>query len=284
MLEVTHRIIGNYNGLQPEEQIAALYALGGFLLLVLLTVRAARLAFGPRAIAISGGERTASLRATGTANTQEPLADPVEAELAAAYDQDYAAWVIAQTGADSLEEATAFAERWRRHWEAETCPSDLDRARHAAAHAIAAHHLGRTVTHATIESSGERGGYCISHGPIPHETPADHAYTLMSVFLAAHQNDLLHHCHLGSTRSDVLEAQTLAASIIATGMRPDGFHDPITTDHLIRAAASRALAILDERAAEHKKIAGALLEHRTLGPRHLNRLLGRQPAPALRND
>lgn len=148
------------------------------------------------------------------------------------------------------------------------------RARHEAAHAVAATAMGATVLWVDIQFSGTRGGQCAID--LPASMPVvDSLWAQMVCSLSGNAIDLAAGHHDQGAQSDVHDAMQLAAGIISAGRCPAGYDGPLTFDGLLSGARERAGMILALNDRHLESIAARLQDRpgtRLAGPADLPEL------------
>lgn len=132
-------------------------------------------------------------------------------------------------------------------------------ARHEAAHAVVAWSLGAHVAEISTEAVGASRGRC-SLATRPERPLVDEAWLMLRVCLASTVvEDRDRRRERGGCSSDLTQALTHAATILATGRRPDGYTAELTLDALIVGATEQARAIVDR----HEQLLEAVAERVT---------------------
>lgn len=136
------------------------------------------------------------------------------------------------------------------------------RARHEAAHAVIALHVGRENVIADVMIYGSRGGQ------VTYETPAgpiaDTAYADMLISFGGHIVDIQSGRFDGGSQVDMRSLTEAALLILSTGLRPAGYSGELTLEALVCTARDDATRILDEQAGVVDAITIALEQDRRL--------------------
>lgn len=162
------------------------------------------------------------------------------------------------TSATALEEEVSAARGFDR----------TRRARHEAAHAAIALHVGMENVAADIMIHGSRGGR------VTYETPngslVDAAYADMLISFGGHIVDVQGGRFDGGSQADMRSLTEEALLVLSTGLLPTGYTGELTLDGLVCAARDEATRILEESAGIVDAIAIALeQDHRLSADRLL---------------
>lgn len=151
------------------------------------------------------------------------------------------------------------------------------RARHEAAHAVAAAGLGARVVAVSVTHHDEHGGQC-QYDQVPGGTVCDRAWVNLVIAMAGNAADLEHGHHDQGARADIRAALEEVATIISTAHTPAVMRyaiddvsgvsieaGPMTTDLLLTKATSTAQGLLADHASAVRVIAGRLVHQ----PQHV---------------
>lgn len=276
-LELTKAVAG----MTLQEQHTLLH-FTGVVYLGLRAVRRASYRWKHEAVRGSAGPAAGTARLSAVTVPKDLM--PVWWELCASYGRQYASWVVANRGAGAAEdELREHARRWYTEWELAqggAGRSEDSKARHEAAHAVVAYVLGCTVTEVSIvpAAADDSGGRTSIAMPVPRVDLATQSFILMSVFLAGRDIDTVNALNDTGSANDMARLTNAAAAVISTGLRPEAYDGPLTTDGLVAAAAQRTTEILAERRDAVEAIAVALVDAKVIGGHDLRRHLPRDVA------
>ncbi|WP_338857988.1 hypothetical protein WDY80_24890 (plasmid) [Gordonia hongkongensis] len=161
------------------------------------------------------------------------------------------------------------------------------RARHEAAHTVAALALGATVHSVDIHPrSNSTGGMTEIHWNIPDLSYGDRQWRQLVGVLAPYTADVDAHRELSAagTELDLVDARGRVLTLLALDHHPDGVDADFSSDGLLLVAIARARDILDAHRNELDAITAALLEHTTLDAAALEELWPHDLAPATDAD
>ncbi|WP_238423089.1 hypothetical protein [Gordonia sp. 'Campus'] len=177
--------------------------------------------------------------------------------------------VPVDTGVAVAVAGGAWSSEWQR------------RARHEAAHTVAALALGATVHSVDIRTrSNSTGG--VTETIVPDLSYGDRQWLRLVISVAPYTADVDAHRELSTagTELDLVDARGRALTLLALDHHPKGVDADLSSDGLLVAAIARARDILDAHRNELDAITAALLEHTALDAAALDELWPHHLAPA----
>lgn len=151
------------------------------------------------------------------------------------------------------------------------------RARHEAAHAVVAHHVGMLNVRADLHTIGASGGNT-SYQHSSTVRLVDLEYSSIMISLAGQVLDFAGGHHDYGAKGDIEKATESAITIISAGEHPATYRGPLTLDGLIRQARIDTERLLADHRDAVDRITEALLQRTSLDVDDLKQLVDQAAA------
>ena len=189
--------------------------------------------------------------------------------------------VLALSASAGVREAALGRTPWRVGAAFAPVEERKRRARHEAAHTVAALALGATVRSVDIHTRDNSTGG-VTESAIPTTLSyGDRQWLRLVIAVAPYTADIDAERDLSTagTELDLADARMRALTLLSLDHHPDGVHGDFSSDGLLLAAVARARDILDAHRNELDAITAALLEHTSLDSAAVDELWPHHLAP-----